>query len=216
MKMITCKKLRELYPYALEGHRKNCTCFGCGNRRDDLYQKDHPYEAARMIEEAQRKRDEMLATYKAQLHNSEAKMNTVLRGNKSYKERDDMSYYDLVEYKMVDKPAYCYTHNTSECTQCDRPIVKTREVANAEEVEQFMEKDTVNCVHCFQRIGSPSFGCPACGSYDYVFGKMLRNPMDRRWTLPRYKKYDENFKAKMAQQKLKERQKSLTNAEDYT
>ncbi len=216
MKMITRKKLRELYPYALEGHRKNCTCFCCGVKRDNLYQKDYPYEAARMIEEAKRKRDAVIAQHKSQVHDSETKMTKVLTGNKSYKEDDILSYTDLVEYKMVEKPAYCYKHNTSECTQCDMPLVKTREVANPEVVDIFREKDTVNCGRCFQRIGSPSFGCPVCHGYEYVYGKMLRNPMDIRWTLPRYKKHEENFRATIAQEKLKERQSKLESPEDYT
>jgi hypothetical protein len=216
MKMITHKKLRELYPYALEGHRKNCTCYCCGLKRDDLYQKDHPYEAARMIEEAKRKQAAIIRQHKRQVHDSEAKMTKVLRGNKSYKEDDILSFTALVEYKMVERPLFCYKHNTDKCTQCDRPLVKQREVANPEVVNQFQEQDTVNCGKCFQRIGSPSFGCPVCGSYEYVYGRMLRNPMDIRWTLPKYKKYEENRRATVAQEKLKERQSKIENPEDYT
>ena len=220
MKMITHKKLRELYPYALEGHRKNCTCYCCGLKRDDLYQKDHPYEAARMIEEAKRKHAAIIRQHERQVHDSEAKMTKVLRGNKSYKEDDIMSFTALVEYKVVEKPYNCIRHNkfgdSGITCDCKKIMHKVRQVANPEVVNIFREQDTVNCGKCFQRIGSPSFGCPVCGGYEYVFGRMLRNPMDIRWTLPRYKKHEENFRATMAQQKLKERQSKLENPEDYT
>ncbi len=58
-----------------------------------------------MIEEAKRKRDAVIAQHKSQVHDSETKMTKVLTGNKSYKEDDILSYTDLVEYKMVEKPA---------------------------------------------------------------------------------------------------------------
>ena len=36
-KRLTRKKMRAMYPYAVDGHKKNCTCFICGEKRYDLW-----------------------------------------------------------------------------------------------------------------------------------------------------------------------------------
>ena len=184
---ITNKYLRSLYPYAVNGHRKNCTCFICGIDRQTKFQIDHPYQAQRENTRLQVIEDKRLSNYDEQVHNSKLKMERVLSGNKYYKENDTVSYMTLRE-----------SVNYEECST---------------EVKNYLEQDTINCHACFQRIGSISFGCPSCGSYDYVYGNMLRNPMDRRWTLAKYSKYNKGEKS-YAEAELIKRTKKLDDPEN--
>ena len=215
-KMITHKKLREMYPYALDGHRKNCSCFCCGMERDKLFEKDHPYEAAEMIRTAEAKRQATIDQHEHQKHKSSIKMEKVLTGNKYYKETDSSSYHKFVEYKIVEKEYPCLTHtrfgNDKTC-DCKTFMQKVREVTNQAELVDYTTPDTVNCGECFQRMGNTSFGCPVCGSYNYVFGRMLKNPMDRRWTLAKYsglKGYNPNNKTH-AEYQLSQRTKTFSD-----
>lgn len=214
-KMVKMKELRAMYPYALEGHRKNCSCFCCGLKRDDLFQKDHPYEAQQMIETAKAKQQAILDQHKYQEHKSSVKMETVLTGNKYYKETDSASYREFAEYKMVEKEYPCLTHtkfgNDKTC-DCKTFMQTVREITNEAELVDYSTPDTVNCGECFQRMGNTSFGCPVCGSYNYVFGRMLKNPMDRRWLLPKYsglKRYNPN-NLSSAERTLGERTKTFS------
>ena len=214
--MITQKYLRSLYPRIREGHRKNCSCFVCGLDRQSQFEIDHPYEANKEIARLQAIEDKKLANYKEQRHNSELKMTRVLSGNKYYKELDTMSYYDLVEYKIIDAPAPCYKHPSwsHDSCDCERPMVKTKVVANEADVKFLQEKDTLHCSECYQRLGNTAFGCPCCGSYaTYVFGKMLKNPADRRWTLPRYSK--DKYGKSYAESQLINRTKKLDKPDDF-
>ena len=218
-KRLTRKKMRAMYPYAVDGHKKNCTCFICGEKRYDLWKADNPIEAERQELEAQRKWDEKVAQAKEQDHNSKLKMERVLTGNKYYKERDEMSYYDLVEYKIVEEPMVCYSHprwNYPDGCDCERPMHKVKAVANKKELEFLEEPDTVHCDACYQRLGNQCMPCPLCVNSGRVYGKMLKNPMDRRWTLPRYsgeKDKKENITTG-AELSLKNRMKSYDNEDD--
>ena len=216
---ITRKKMRELYPYAVEGHRKNCTCFSCGRKRYDMWKADNPTEAQRQELEAERKWNKKVAQAKEQDHNSKLKMERVLTGNKYYKERDEMSYYDFVEYKIVEEPMPCYSHpewSHPDGCDCERPLHKRKVVSNEKDLEIYQEKDTVHCSMCYQRLGNACMPCPLCVNSGRVYGTMLKNPMDRRWTLPRYsgeKDKKENITTH-AESGLKSRMKSYDNEED--
>ena len=216
-KMVKMKELRAMYPYALDGHKKNCSCFCCGLKRDDLFQKDHPYEAQQMIETAKAKRQAIIDQHEYQKHKSSVKMEKVLTGNKYYKETDSMSYYEFVEYKIVEKPSRCFVHQTSpfqeKTCDCKTFMQKCKEVTNKADLVDYTTPDTVNCGECFQRMGNTAFGCPVCHSYNYVFGRMLKNPMDRRWTLPKYsglKRYNPNHLSS-AERTLGERTKTFSD-----
>ena len=218
---ITRKKMRELYPYAVEGHRKNCTCFSCGRKRYDMWKADNPTEAQRQELEAERKWNKKVAQAKEQDHNSKLKMERVLTGNKYYKEVDEMSYYDFVEYKIVEEPMPCYSHpkwSHPDGCDCERPLHKRKVVSNEKDLEIYQEKDTVHCSMCYQRLGNACMPCPLCVNSGRVYGKMLKNPMDRRWTLPRYSgeevKQKNVIKKTWAELQLEGRMKSYDNEED--
>ena len=217
MKQLTHKKMREMYPYALDGHKKNCTCFSCGNARYDLLELYEPELAQALYDAREKKWDETVAMAKEQNHNTELKMTRVLRGNKSYKELDTSSYYSFVEYKIVDAPVPCYTHPSWDYPNgcdCDRPMHKVKEVSNPKELEFLKEKDTVHCSSCFQRLGNACMPCPLCVSSGRVFGKMLKNPTDRRWTLPRYSGKPDKNTVHIRDLELKARQSDMGNKED--
>ena len=43
--------------------------------------------------------------------------------------------------------------------------------------------DSVFCGDCLTRLSAISLPCPKCNKYTkYVYGKMLNNPNDTRWT----------------------------------
>lgn len=43
--------------------------------------------------------------------------------------------------------------------------------------------DSVFCGDCLTRLSAISLPCPKCEKYTkYVYGKMLDNPLDSRWT----------------------------------
>ena len=89
-KIPFAKDLREKYPYAREGHKKKCTCFLCGVRRDEMWAKDNPYEAEIVLEQEKRKREEIIAignAIKSDPKVAQANRDYAIMGNKYYKER---------------------------------------------------------------------------------------------------------------------------------
>lgn len=217
LKQLTQKKLREMYPYALDGHRKNCTCFSCGNARYDLLELYEPELSQALYEAREKEWNQKVTMAKEQNHNTELKMTRVLRGNKYYKEIDSTSYHIFAEYKIVEKPMPCYIHPSwdypNRC-ECKRPMHKVKEISNEKELEFLKDKDTVHCSSCFQRLGNAVMPCPLCGSSGRVFGKMLKNPTDRRWTLSRYSGKPDKNTVNIKELELRSRQKEINNKED--
>ena len=73
------KDLREKYPYAVAGHKKKCTCFICGLKRDEMWAKDNPYEAERFVQQKQQERE-----FKQHLVDSIRDNPTVAKANRDY------------------------------------------------------------------------------------------------------------------------------------
>ena len=49
--------------------------------------------------------------------------------------------------------------------------------------------DSVFCGDCLTRLSAISLPCPKCKKYTkYVYGKMLNNPSDSRWTQSAFEK----------------------------
>lgn len=82
------KELQERYPYALPGHKKKCTCFGCGLERDKLWEKDNPYAAAQAKEQFLQKLKSQQDVVKACESDplvAKANRNKAITGNPYYK-----------------------------------------------------------------------------------------------------------------------------------
>lgn len=134
------KELRAMYPYGVEGHKKNCTCFGCGIARDEKWAKDNPSSARALTEqyigqiETQQKRID------------EARSNPIIAKANRNKALTGNSYYKI-------------------------------------------DGDSIHCADCGQRLGGLSYGCPIDSKHSgYVYGKMLNNPADERWSSPTFNK----------------------------
>ena len=89
------KELRETYPYATDGHKKKCTCFICGLKRDQLWANDNPYQAEQLKEQLKQKREEELVTAD-RVKSTKASQTTVIMGNKYYKETDEYGLKDTI------------------------------------------------------------------------------------------------------------------------
>ena len=88
-KLPFAKDLRKLYPYAQQGHKKNCTCFVCGCKRDDLWQNDNPVEAQLIIDDQKReyaKKIELGKAIKSDPKVAKANRDYAILGNKYYKQ----------------------------------------------------------------------------------------------------------------------------------
>jgi len=82
------KDLREKYPEATIGHKKKCTCFICGLKRDEMWAKDNPYEAKIVLEERNKKRQEIIElgnAIKSDPKIAKANRDYAIIGNKYYK-----------------------------------------------------------------------------------------------------------------------------------
>lgn len=87
------KDLRKLYPYAKEGHKKNCTCFVCGCKRDDLWQKDNPVEAQLIIDDQKAQLKE-----KIDLGNAIKSDPKVAKANRDYAILGNKYFKDMTEF----------------------------------------------------------------------------------------------------------------------
>ena len=182
VKIPFAKDLREKYPYAKAGHKKNCTCFVCGITRDEMWAKDNPYEAQVFLENKKaenKKLIELAKAIKSDPKVAQANRDYAITGNKYYKERGEIGY----------------------------------------------PKDSIHCSTCLQRLGGMSYPCPFGHGYDFIYGKMMNDPSDKRWSLPRYNKskfvteYHDSLghhvERSFAEQQLNERMKDGGNVDDF-
>lgn len=166
-KIPFAKDLREKYPYAVAGHKKKCTCFLCGLKRDEMWAKDNPYQAEIVAEQQKQKREQIIAignAIKSDPKVAKANQNYAIIGNKYYKERTPLGM------------------------------------------------DSIHCSKCLQRLGGMSYPCPFGHGYDFVYGKMINNPADKRWDEPQFKKKTSDVS--FAEQQLKERMKDGGSVEN--
>lgn len=132
IKIPFAKDLREKYPYATAGHKKKCTCFVCGLKRDEMWAKDNPYEAEAFLQQKKVEQEELISLANAIKSNpkvAHVNRDYAIIGNKYYKERTEfgkdsihcstclqrlggMSYpcpfghgYDFIYGMMINNPA---------------------------------------------------------------------------------------------------------------
>ena len=87
--------------------------------------------------------------------------------------------------------------------------------------------DSIHCPNCSQRLGNSISSCPVCGDQAIraIYGKMLKDPSDKRWLDPRYqqnkfRKFDWNPYSghhqvpSYAEKQLKDRQNDAGNLDD--
>lgn len=78
-----------------------------------------------------------------------------------------------------------------------------------------LDGQKIFCIDCGQRLGNMIDPCPICDRQTvYVYESMLHNPADPRWMRPQYRKRFMESQEQIALNGLKDRQRSINDADD--